>query len=405
MTKPKSSRISMFFSYGFRPFFLLAGLYAVIGMTAWIAWIGLQGEAATATPLATDFPPFLWHAHEMLFGYTAAALAGFLLTASPSWSGKPPVAGTALAVLTGIWLLGRAAIWFSALLPVGMVAIVDLAFIPVLWVFVLRTLYGGSPRHYVFLGVLAALFAAGVMVHLERLGITDDTARAGHMLALDVYVLLITVIGGRVVPAFTRSAIRKANPDAPDDPLAGWAWLDRLSIASVLAVLVAGQIEPSGMATGWLALSAAVLNGLRLAGWKGWHVRGQPIAWVLHLGYGWLAVGLAVRGLALIGDVLSETTALHVLTIGAVGTMTLAIMTRAGLGHTGRQLHAGPAITFSYLLISAAAVLRVVGPLVMPENPHVAIVLAGAGWCLAFAIFAVVFWPILTGPEASKPNA
>ncbi|MBT3307321.1 MAG: NnrS family protein, partial [Alphaproteobacteria bacterium] len=237
--------MTKFFSYGFRPFFLFAGIYAVAGMAAWLAWIGVLGEVATIPPVATDFPPFLWHAHEMLFGYTAAALAGFLLTASPSWSGKPPVAGAALAFLAGVWVLGRVAIWFSAVLPAPWVAAADLAFLPVLWVFLWRTLAGGSPRHFVFLGVLAVLFAANVLVHLERLEWFEDTARTGHLLALDVYVLLITVIGGRVVPAFTRGAIQKANPGVESDPLTGWAWLDQLSIASVLAVLVAGLVDLS----------------------------------------------------------------------------------------------------------------------------------------------------------------
>jgi uncharacterized protein involved in response to NO len=262
------------------------------------------------------------------------------------------------------------------MLPTALVAAADLAFLPLLFVFVFRALAGGNPRHYVFLGILAALIAANVMVHLERLGLTQDTARAGHGLALDVYIVLIAVIGGRVVPAFTRGAIRNAAPGDGADPLPPRPWLDRLSILSVLAVLAAGQIAPGGAALGGLALAAAVINGVRLAGWKGWLIRDQPITWVLHLGYGWLVAGLAVRGLA------------------------LAIMTRAALGHSGRALKTPQAITYAYLLISAATVLRVGGPLAMPELQHGAVILAGVGWCLAFASFTVVYWPILTGPRA-----
>jgi len=363
-----------------------------------MAWLGMQGDVSSTPPLATDFPPFLWHAHEMLFGYTIAVVAGFLLTASPSWTGKPPIMGAALAVLAGTWIIGRLAAWFSAVAPAAWVAVADLAFLPILLVFLLRTLAGGSPRYYVVLGVLVVLFAANAMVHMERLGLTQDTAQAGHGLALDVFIVLITVIAGRVVQAFTRNAIRKANPDSAADPLPPRPWLDRLSILSVLAVLIAGLITPGGVAIGWLALAAAILNGLRLAGWKGWRVKDQSIAWVLHLGYAWLVTGLAVRGWALAGGDLAETTALHVLTVGAIGTMTLAIMTRAALGHTGRDLKVPPAITAAYLIISAATVLRVGGPLAAPDFQHIAIILAGAGWCLAFAIFSVVFWPILTGP-------
>jgi uncharacterized protein involved in response to NO len=280
------------------------------------------------------------------------------------------------------------------------VAVADLAFLPVLLAFLFRTLASGNPRHYVFLGVPVILFAANAMVHMERLGITQDTAQAGHGLALDIFIVLITVIGGRVVPAFTRNAIQKANPGVEADPLPPRPWLDRLSIVSVLAVLAAGQITPSGTAIGWLALAAAVLNGLRLAGWKGRRVFDQPIAWVLHLGYAWLVAGLVARGLALTGGDLAETTALHVLTVGAIGTMTLAIMTRAALGHTGRELKVPPAITFAYVLMSAATVLRVGGPLAAPDVQNIALILAGAGWGLAFAVFSVVFWPILTGLPA-----
>ncbi len=393
-----------FFSYGFRPFFLFAGLYAVIGMAVWMGWMAFQDGASASTLSATDFPPFLWHAHEMLFGYTIAALAGFLLTASPSWTGKPPLAGAALAIMAGAWLLGRVAVWFSAGLPAGWVAVADLAFLPILFIFVFRTLQGGSPRHYVFLAVLAVLFAANGLVHLERLGLTEDTARLGHSLALDVLIVLITVIGGRVVPAFTRNAIRKTASGDDADPLPSRPWLDRLSILSVVGVAIAGMVDPGSEAVGWLALAAAAFNAIRLSGWKGWCVRDQPIAWVLHLGYAWLVAGLAVRGLALAGDMIDETLALHILTIGAVGTMTLAIMTRAALGHTGRELKAPPAITLTYLLISVAVALRVGGPLLFSEAPHIAVMLAGAAWCLAFGIYSVVYWPILTGPRADGPD-
>ena len=153
-----------FLSYGFRPFFLFAGIYAVIGMAAWMAWFGL-GYAPS-----TDFPPGLWHAHGMLFGYATAALAGFLLTAAPSWTGAGPVQGGPLALLAGVWTAGRAAVWFSAFLPPVLVAAVDLAFPALLFAFMIRTLTGGSARHIIFLVVLALLFTANGMVHWERLG-------------------------------------------------------------------------------------------------------------------------------------------------------------------------------------------------------------------------------------------
>ena len=382
-----------FLSYGFRPFFLFAGIYAVIGMAAWMAWFGF------AYALSTDFPPLLWHAHEMLFGYATATLAGFLLTAAPSWTGAEPVRGVPLALLAGVWAAGRAAVWFSAFLPPVLVAAADLAFPALLFAFMVRTLTGGSARHNVFLVALALLFAANGMVHWERLGLSDDTAAAGHLLAFDVFIVLIALIGGRVVPAFTRGVLAGKGGA---DPLPPRPWLDGLAVFSVLAVLVADQLGPDQPAAGGLALAAAALNGLRLVRWQGWRVLDRPIVWILHLGYAWLVAGLAFKGLAQLSDAVDGATALHVLSVGAIGSMTLGIMTRAGLGHTGRALKVAPAITFAYLLLSAAAVVRVGGPMWMDEFRQAAMVTAGVGWCVAFTVFTWVYWPILTGPRVDE---
>ena len=389
-------RLTAFLSYGFRPFFLFAGLYAVLGMAAWIVWIILNGEAL---PTSSDFPPTQWHAHELLFGYTIAAFAGSLLTASPGWTRREPVSGIPLALLTAVWISGRAAIWFSAYLSPELVAIIDLSFLALLFGLVFKTLTAGSARHLVFLGILALLFAANGMVHLERLGLTEDTATLGNLLALDTFVVLIAVIGGRVVPAFTRNVLRR---EGDDDPLPPLPWLDRVSILSVVLVLVAGMFEPDGIATGSLAVIAALVNGVRLAGWQGWRIHDQPIAWILHVAYGWMVVGLAIKGIALVGGMLDGTTALHVLTIGAVGSMTLGIMTRAGLGHTGRALRVTPAITFAYVILSVAVVIRVGGPVLMPDFYNAAMGIAGVSWCMAFAVFSWVYWPILTRPRLGK---
>jgi uncharacterized protein involved in response to NO len=175
-----------------------------------------------------------------------------------------------------------------------------------------------------------------------------------------------------------------------------------LSILSVVAVLVAGQFAPGDTLPGWLAVAAALINGLRLAGWQGWRLLDQPIMWILHAGYGWMVAGLAFKGATLIDGSIEETTALHLLTIGAIGSMTLGIMTRAGLGHTGRVLRVTPAITFAYLAVSAAAVIRVGGPLWLPDYYNAAMLSAGVSWCAAFAVFSWVYWPILTLPRVGK---
>ncbi|MDA1091097.1 MAG: NnrS family protein [Proteobacteria bacterium] len=391
-----TQRLTAFLSYGFRPFFLFAGLYGVVGMAAWLALIGLNTEAAS---LSADFPPSQWHAHEMLFGYTTAVFAGFLLTAAPGWTRRAPIAGGPLALLAVVWVSGRAAVWLSAYLAPTLVAVIDLSFLVLLFGLVFTTLTTGSKRHLVFLGVLALLFSANAMVHLERLGFTGNSAGAGHLLALDTYIVLITVIGGRVVPAFTRNTLRR---DGDDDPLPPRPWLDRMAILSVVAVLVAGQVADDDALLGGLAVAAALINGLRLVGWRGWRILDQPIAWILHLGYGWMVAGLAFKGVALLSGTIAETTALHVLTIGAVGSMTLGIMTRAGLGHTGRALRVTPAITFAYLAVSAAAVIRVGGPLLLPDYYTAVMVGAGVSWCAAFAVFSWVYWPILTRPRLGQ---
>ena len=387
------TKTAAFLSYGFRPFFLFAGLYAVIAMAAWMAWFSL------AYAPSTDFPPLLWHAHEMLFGYATAALAGFLLTAAPSWTGAEPVRGGPLALLAGVWAAGRAAVWFSAFLPPVLVAAIDLAFPALLFAFMIGTLTGGSARHTIFLVVLALLFAANGMVHWERLGLSDDTAAAGHLLAFDVFVVLIALIGGRVVPAFTRNVL---TGEGGADPLPPRPWLDGLAVFSVLAVLVADQLAPDQTAAGGLALAAATLNGMRLLRWQGWRVLDRPIVWILHLGYAWLVAGLAFKGLAVVSDWVDGATALHVLSVGAIGSMTLGIMTRAGLGHTGRALKVAPAITFAYLLLSAAVVVRVGVPMWLDEFRQAAMVTAGAGWCVTFAVFTRIYWPILTGPSVEE---
>jgi uncharacterized protein involved in response to NO len=192
-TKLMTPRLTAFLSYGFRPFFLFAGLYAVLGMAVWLAWIGLNAEAVF---LNTDFPPTQWHAHEMLFGYTTAVFAGFLLTAAPGWTRRPPVAGGPLALLAAVWISGRITVWLSAYLAPTLVAVIDLSFLALLFGLVFTTLTTGSKRHLVFLGVLVLIFTANAMVHLERLGFTGNSASAGYLLALDTYIVLITVIGG-----------------------------------------------------------------------------------------------------------------------------------------------------------------------------------------------------------------
>lgn len=384
-----------FFSYGFRPFFLFAQIYAALAI---VLWVGAFSSSIDLS--ASAWPAHVWHAHEMLFGYTMAAITGFFLTAVPGWTGTKPVRGGTLAILTLVWVAGRMAMYFSTALPGLVVAAVDLGFIPLLLALVLRSLLARRlPRDMIFVPILTALFIANLMTHLDSIGVLEDGVGIGHRFGLNTVIVLIAIIGGRVVPAFTTNALRRDNIE----PLpASYKWLDIAAVLSVVAV-AAGELAQSfgllsGATAGGVAATAAVLNGGRLAGWRGNKTLGQPILWIGHLGYAWLVVGLALKSAAHF-DLLSGTAALHALTVGAVGCMTLGVMTRASLGHTGRALVVPPPIVLAYVLVGLAALVRVGGPMVMAEYYVEVITASGVLWSAAFAVTAVVFWPILTRPR------
>ncbi len=385
------------FGYGFRPFFLAAGIQAALAMVAWLAWMGLHLAGAEVTATTIAMPLFVWHGHEMLFGYAGAVIAGFLLTAQPNWTGSGALRGGPLAALAAVWLAGRLAVWLSAYLPPLAVALVDLSFLPLLASSIAVPLVRARAwRNMVFLPLLGVLFAADVLVHAELLGALDWGAATGHLLAIDLIVLLIVIVGGRIVPAFTANWLKQRGEAAP---VLSWPWLDGLAIVATVLVLLADLVDAPDPVRGALALAAAALHLARLAGWQSGKVLGVPILWILHLGYGWLVVGFGCKALALLGTGLAEITALHAFTAGAVGSMTLGVMTRAALGHTGRPLEVARWITAAYVLVSLGAAVRVAGPALAPEFYGPATLVSGGLWALAFAIFAATYWPILTRPR------
>jgi uncharacterized protein involved in response to NO len=334
----------------------------------------------------------------MLFGFTGAVVAGFLLTAAPTWTGAAPVTGGRLMGLACLWLAGRIALW--APVSAWLAAALDIAFLPALGAAILPALIRGSRKQLVFLAVLGLLTLANLLFHLEALGVAQ-TGSLGLLLAVDSVALFIAIIGGRVTPAFTANALReRADLAAGEAEIASRPWLDKAAIASVALVIVVDLAFRDTAAAGILALAAAGLNGLRMAGWKGAKVLGHPILWVLHLGYGWLVLGLAVKGLAAVTGALAPAAALHGITIGAIGTMTLAMMSRASLGHTGRPLRVGRWLALAYLLPTLAVAVRLVTPLAAPEYQAASITLSGLLWLAAFAIFATLFAPILVCPRA-----
>ena len=392
----KPTRRWALFGYGFRPFFLAAGLAGVLLVPWWSA------SLAAGVPLGTNWPASLWHGHEMLFGLIVAAIAGFLLTAVPSWTGARGFAGWPLAALAALWALGRLCVASSASWPAVLVAVLDLAFLPVLAVFVLAPLVRAGNRNTPLLAVLTALWLTNVGFYW---GIgRDDPALARHALVLgiDVVLLLVTVIGGRIIPAFTASAFKQHGIAST---LRAWRGMTPLAVAAMIVVIVIDLWRLEGAAAGFAALAAASIQLVRLAQWQGLRTWRMPIVWVLHLAYLWLAVGLALKALALLGGVPFAAYYLHALTIGAATTMIIAVMTRAALGHTGRPLRVSRSTACAYGLLTAAAVVRVFGP-AWPALPYAAvIVVAAVLWTAAFILFLWVYGPILLSPRADgKPG-
>lgn len=373
------------FALGFRPFFLVAAVAAFAGMSGWLAM--LEGWLAP--------PPYYsanaWHAHLMLFGYTAAVIAGFLLTAVRNWTGIETPRGWWLAGLVGLWLAARISPFLP--LPVWLIAVVDIAFFPALALALARPLWQGANRaNRVFLLLLAGMAVASALVHLDQLGVLPGLASRGHRLMLDLTILTLLLVAGRVMPFFTESAIAGANPRSlPIVERATFA----LATLVVVADLVAGPGSPWA---GAAALLLAIVQIFRLWLWYQNGVWRLPILWVLYTGYAWLIAGLMLNGLAALGLV-PAIAVLHSLTVGAVGVFTLGMMARVALGHTGRAMQAAAPTVLAFVLVNLAALVRVVPPLLDPSRYSQWLVVSGLLWVAGFAAFLWVYAPILIAPR------
>jgi uncharacterized protein involved in response to NO len=377
---------------GFRPFFLLGTVYAALVVPFWLAiYAGLLAPPRWLTP-------FAWHGHEMLFGFAAAAIAGFLLTAVPVWTGTPAVHGRSLAALVGVWLLGRVAMLAAGVLPPLLVATLDLLFLPMLAAALAPALAGpGQRRNAGFVPVLLALFVANLAVHGEALGVARAGAASRALrVALDLVVVLITVVGGRITPAFTRNALLRAGASAE---VRSRPALDRLAVASVAGLALADALSPRGAVSGGIAALAALASAGRLVGWQSRRVLRWPLVVSLHLGMAWVALGLGLVALGDLSGLAPPTAGLHALTAGAMGAMILAVVTRVGLGHTGRPLELPRGVPAAYALVNAGALLRVAAPFLAPALQLPVLAAGGAAWAAAFAVFALVYAPILTSPR------
>lgn len=384
------------FRYGFRPFFLAAGLAALLLVPWWAAAL------SSGVPLGTNWPAPLWHGHELLFGFIVAAVAGFLLTAVPSWTGARGFAGWPLVVLGGLWLSGRVAVSASAVLPLSVVAALDLSFLPVLAGFVLLPLLRARNRNSPLLAVLLGLWLTDVAFYRALAHGDSVFARQALLVGIDIVLLLVTVIGGRIIPAFTSSALKQQGIGIS---LRAWRGMTPLAIGIMLAAIIFDVLRPESVAAGAVALAAGVIQAVRLAQWRTLRTLRMPIVWVLHVAYLWLPVGLTLKGLALTFRLGFAAHYLHALTIGAAALMIMAVMSRASLGHTGRPLVVSRATAYAYGSLAAAAVVRVFGPALLPLAYVKTVVLAAVLWTVAFGIFLWVYAPMLITPRVDgKPG-
>jgi uncharacterized protein involved in response to NO len=369
---------------GFRPFFLLAGLAAVALIGAWL----LLWHSGAGPQAYYGLPG--WHSHEMLFGYLVAVIAGFLLTAVRNWTGRSTPSGGTLGLLALVWLAGRVMPWIEAV-PRELITIFDLAFLPLLAVSLVPPLRAGRNRvNYVFLLILAAMTAANALVHAEALGVAA-TASAGITLMLDLVLMLLIIIAGRIMPFFTSAALPGSIPRR-------WRWVEALSIGLLGALIGVHLAAPGSVLVGPLALTLAAVQLLRLAGWHDRRVWGIPILWVLYTGYAWVVTGFFLLGLNALG-LFPRSAALHALTVGALGVFTLGMMARVALGHTGRPMRSSSAVDAAFILMNLAAAVRVFGPSLSPANYLAWIMLSGLFWVVSFAIFLAVYIPILWRPR------
>lgn len=381
-------------TYGFRPFFLGAGIWAALTMALWVAVI-----SGTLT-LPSAFDPVAWHAHEVMFGYLGAVIAGFLLTAVPNWTGRLPIVGWPLAGLAALWLAGRVAVAFSAYLPPLLVAVIDLSGLTALAGFLAREIIAGRNwRNLIVLGLLAVMVVANGLFHWEAARGGTPAQGVGFRLALAAGILLITVIGGRIVPSFTRNwLVRRGNPARPAAP----GRVDQLAIAATLAALLVWIAAPASMLAGVTLVLCAALQFVRLGRWSGRHTGAEPLVWILHLGYGFVPLGALAMGLSILFPAqLAGIAAQHLWMAGALGTMTIAVMTRATLGHTGGELTASTATVAIYLAIVASVLLRFSAGFDTALSRGL-LDLAGTLWCAGFLGFALVYGRLLLRPKPKK---
>ena len=370
-------------SYGFRPFFLFGAIYAALAILAWLPIFG--GELT----LRTAFGPIDWHVHEMLYGYLPAIVTGFLLTAIPNWTGRLPIQGMPLLVLFVVWLAGRVAVTFSAEIGWLTAAIVDVAFLVLVIAATAREIVAGKNWRNLRVIVMVTLLLAGnVAFHLEAH--FNGSAEYGARIGIAAVVLLLVVIGGRIIPSFTRNWLVRENPGRLPVPFARF---DVAVIGFTAATLALWIVLPSARVTGAALGIAGVLHIVRLARWAGDRTFRDRLVLILHVGYAFVPFGFLLAGAAVFG-LGEQSAAIHAWMVGAAGVMTLAVMTRASLGHTGSALVASAMTQAIYAAVVIAALARICASL-QPGWSEPLLQISVAGWVIAFFGFAAVYGPLL----------
>jgi uncharacterized protein involved in response to NO len=380
-----------FFRGGFRPFFFAGATWALIALCLWIC--SLLGEIT----LPTAMEALAWHRHEMLFGFVGAIIGGFLLTAVPNWTGRLPIAGWPLAGLFSLWAAARLAVLFSGAVSLWVAGLLDVGFFVVLGLLAAREVLEANNRNIPVVGMILLFGVADALDYLANINVLP-WPDLGWQLAIALIVILISLIGGRIIPSFTRNWLVKRGIKAglPTQP----GKFDLVVIGATAVGMLFWLAGPPELISGLVVMAAGALQLVRWARWRGWRTFADPLVLILHVGYLWIPVGLVLLGLSLAGYV-PRSAAIHSLTAGAMATMILAVMTRASLGHTARELKASPLTVVVYVLVTAGALLRVAASLTL-INYNMGIDIAGLAWGSAFLLFLVAYAPVLWRPRLGE---
>lgn len=379
-SKKDADRRTVLFAIGFRPFFLLAGLSAVGLMLLWLWQLSNQQISSHYYSSVT------WHSHEMLFAYTVAVIAGFLLTAVGNWTSTRTLFGWPLFLLSLVWIAPRILAFIPGV-PNWTIALTDLSFIPLLIITIaIPLIRAKSWNNLIFIPILLLMAMSNLLVHSSLLGWISLPTTTGTRLMLYLVILLIVIMGGRVIPFFTERGVSGVKTRT-------WSWIEKLSILSLVVLAITDVYEANKTLVSSLAVLTAALHAIRLGGWYSNRIWAVPLVWVLHSAYVWIVTGFILKSLAIISS-MTELYAWHAFTVGGIGIITLGMMARVSLGHTGRMMQANKWITLAFILINIATLIRVLFPLFFQNNYSMLIIVSGSLWSIAFTLFAIVYIPM-----------